>query len=214
MVANAAAGSASEATTRMGSRSRFMSGWRHGIGNAADSEIPPAPPPLFPNTGDPRITCHLTMMCKRGSKAAPCLHATSPAHTRHAPRRHRRHRRGDPDTGRIRRVGHAHHVPIRQQRAAPDHRQRRLPGRPPRDRPGESGRPPLPAPQRSRSHPGVQPGAGGARQVADDRARAWIATRPAGGRHHRRPEPARVRLVREAPRLHPAQRHQPRRRRQ
>jgi hypothetical protein len=41
LVANAAAGSASEATTRMRSRSRFMSGWRRGIGNAADSGIPP-----------------------------------------------------------------------------------------------------------------------------------------------------------------------------
>jgi hypothetical protein len=56
VVASAAAGMASAATTRMKGRSRFMSGWRHGIGNAADSEIPPGQPPLFPITGDPRIT--------------------------------------------------------------------------------------------------------------------------------------------------------------
>src|SRR5689334_5088898 len=55
-VANAAAGSASEVTIRMRGRSRFMSGWRRGIGNAAHSVIPPGHPPLFPNTGDPRIT--------------------------------------------------------------------------------------------------------------------------------------------------------------
>src|SRR3954453_19627229 len=143
-VARAAAGSTSEATIRMRGRSRFMSGWRRGIGNTAHSVIPPGRPPLFPNTGDPRITSYLTMMCRRGSEAAPCIHATSPAHTRHPPRGHRRDCRGDPDAGRVRRVGRAHHVSIGQQRAAPDHRQRRRPGRPPRDPPGKSGRPPPP----------------------------------------------------------------------
>src|SRR4051794_4003173 len=110
-VASAAAGSTSEATIRMRGRSRFMSGWRRGIGNTAHSVIPPGRPPLFPNTGDPRITSYLTMMCRRGSEAAPCIHATSPAHTRHPPRGHRRDCRGDPDAGRVRRVGRAHTPP-------------------------------------------------------------------------------------------------------